>query len=79
VTDNPFNRVKMAEGTWAVICLGAPMRDKDFPPGFNYTRDEGCDEILATRSGFPTREDAVRYACTINPTWRPLVAKLEAP
>ena len=76
---NPFNRVKMTEGTWAVICLGRPMRDEDLPVGFDYTVDEGVDGVLATRSGFPTREDAVRYAATVNPSWRPLIAKLEAP
>jgi hypothetical protein len=79
MTDNPFNRVKMAEGTWAVLCLGAPMRDEDIPPDFDPNVDEGRDEQLATRSGFPTREAAVKYAATINPSWRPLIAKLEAP
>jgi len=55
----------MAEGTWVVIYLGHP--------------DHLGDEALATRSGFPTREDAVGYAATIDPCWRPVVAKLEAP
>jgi hypothetical protein len=78
MTDNPYNRIKMAEGTWAVICLGKPMRDEDLPVGFDYTVDEGRDEQLATRSGFPDREAAVKYAATINPAWRPVIAKLEA-
>lgn len=77
--DNPYNRVPMAEGTWGVICLGRPMRDEDLPPGFDYRVDEGTEPALATRSGFPTREAAVKYAATINPSWRPMVAKLEAP
>ncbi len=77
--DNPYNRVEMAEGTWAVICLGRPMRDEDLPPDFDPNEHEGRDEALATHSGFPTREDAVRYAGSINPCWRPMIAKLEAP
>jgi len=69
-SDNLFNRIKMTEGTWAVICLGGPNPDPDYPQ---------AQSNLATRSGFATREDAVRYAATINPSWRPMVAKLEAP
>ena len=77
--DNPYNRVKMVEGTWAVICLNAPLRDEDLPVSFY--RPEGVDRepALATRSGFTTREDAAHYAASIHPSWRPMVAKLEAP
>ena len=79
MTDNPFNRVAMAEGTWAVICLDSPMRDEDLPVGFDYTTDSGTEPSLATRSGFATREDAVQYAASVNSSWRPLIAKLETP
>lgn len=79
MTDNPYNRVEMAEGTWAVICLGKPMRDEDLPVGFDYTTDSGTEPALATQSGFPTREDAAQYAASVNPSWRPMVAKLGTP
>lgn len=77
--DNPYNRVEMSEGTWVVICLGTPMRDEDLPVGFDYRTDSGTEPALATRSGFATREDAAHYAASTNPSWRPMVAKLEKP
>lgn len=77
--ENPFRRVNMAEGTWAVLCLGQPMKDDDIPADFDHDVDEGTYAVLATKSGFATREDAVRYAATINPSWRLMIAKLEAP
>ena len=81
MSDNPHNRVPMAEGTWAVILLTRPMRDEDLPPDFGPYSDssEGVEPVLATRSGFPTRADAVRYAATINPSWQPMIVKLEVP
>lgn len=75
--DNPYNRIPLAEGTWAVICLGRPTRDADLPPSFDPNVDDGLSPELATSSGFKTRRDAVRYAQTINPSWRPVIAKLE--
>lgn len=56
---NPYNRVEMSEGTWAVICLGSPMRDEDLPVGFDYTTDSGRGPALATRSGFATRHQGI--------------------
>lgn len=78
--DNPYNRVKMVEGTWVVICLHTRKQDDDLPPGLGPdSQDEDCFEaILATRSGFPTREDAARYAATVHVCYRPVIARLEA-
>ncbi len=76
---NPYNRVEMAEGTWAVLCLGKPMRDEDIPPDFDPYTDSGREPALATRSGFATREEAAHYAASINPSWLPMVARLEVP
>jgi hypothetical protein len=66
----------MEVGTWVVICLDRQEPDM----GYDFEgRGRLRPPILGTRWGFPTREDAVRYARSVSPSWCPVVALLEKP
>lgn len=74
--DNPYNRTDIAPGRWIVLCRADSRETAWFETCSRLPASEKGKYLLATSSGFETREDAQHYANGISPSREPLIAQI---